>query len=181
MEEKPQHLQALDKANDWRLKRAKLKRRVKEGDLLPEEVIAEPPEYAVNMTLAELLRSQDRWGRTRTRKFLVVLAVNENRKLGRLTLRQRQQLANELQAKREKSNSESARNQRKRVRRRERAARAEREAISEDMVHCPGCGCEVQRKEVVASLFGRCNRCESGQLAKTFGPGPEEGPANGGH
>jgi hypothetical protein len=44
------------------------------------------------------LRSQRRWGRTRVRKFLIPLAVNENRELGRLTLRQRGELAKRLTA-----------------------------------------------------------------------------------
>ena len=41
------------------------------------------------MPVGELLRSQRRWGRTRARKFLFSIAVNENRELGRLTSRQR--------------------------------------------------------------------------------------------
>ena len=52
------------------------------------------------MSVSELLRSQTRWGRTRTRKFLSPLAVSENRQLGRLTLRQREMLAAALEAKR---------------------------------------------------------------------------------
>ncbi len=48
------------------------------------------------MTLAELLTSQRRWGRTRARKFLIGLALNENKKLGTLTSRQRSLLAGEL-------------------------------------------------------------------------------------
>lgn len=48
------------------------------------------------MTLAELLTSQRRWGRTRARKFLVGLALNENKKLGTLTSRQRSLLCSEL-------------------------------------------------------------------------------------
>ncbi|HZA88604.1 MAG TPA: hypothetical protein VE401_00085 [Solirubrobacterales bacterium] len=51
------------------------------------------------MTVSELLRSQCRWGRTRVRKFLIPLAVNENRELGRLTVRQRVELARRLEAK----------------------------------------------------------------------------------
>ena len=51
------------------------------------------------MTVSELLRSQRRWGRTRVRKFLIPLAVNENRELGRLTVRQRVELARRLEAK----------------------------------------------------------------------------------
>ena len=51
------------------------------------------------MTVGELLRSQRRWGRTRARKFLFSLAMNENRELGRLTARQRSLLAGALEAK----------------------------------------------------------------------------------
>ena len=50
--------------------------------------------------MGELLRSQRRWGRTRARKFLFSIAVNENRELNRLTSRQRELLAAELEAKR---------------------------------------------------------------------------------
>ena len=52
------------------------------------------------MAVGELLRSQRRWGRTRARKFLFPMALNENRELGRLTTRQRELLATELEAKR---------------------------------------------------------------------------------
>ena len=51
------------------------------------------------MTLAELLTSQRRWGRTRARKFLQGLALNENKRLGTLTSRQRSLLAGALLAK----------------------------------------------------------------------------------
>lgn len=179
---KPQHMQALDKANEWRLKRAKLKGRVREGKVLPEEVIAEPPRYARNMTVGELLRAQERWGRARTRKFLAGLDLLENRTLGKLTLRQRTVLAGALQEKHQRQQRERERNERKAAK---RAAReqAERAANYEDFLECPGCGCEVPRTELVGSLFGKCNRCESGQLAESFGPGPhvhlQEGPANG--
>ena len=52
------------------------------------------------MSVGELLRSQRRWGRTRARKFLGMMAMNENRQLGRLTERQRIALAAELERKR---------------------------------------------------------------------------------
>ena len=50
------------------------------------------------MTLAELLTSQRRWGRTRSRKFLLALALSENKRLGTLTSRQRQLVSTELEA-----------------------------------------------------------------------------------
>lgn len=95
----PQHMRALAEANRVRLARAALKRAVEAGDLETSDVVRECPWQAETMTIGELLRSQRRWGRTRSRKFLVALTLNENRELGRLTLRQRSMLAAELDAK----------------------------------------------------------------------------------
>ena len=93
----PQHMEALAEANRVRLARAQLKREVGAGDVETAEVVRECPWQAETMTVGELLRSQRRWGRTRSRKFLTALTLNENRELGRLTLRQRQMLASELE------------------------------------------------------------------------------------
>lgn len=95
----PQHMRALAEANRVRLARAALKRSVAAGNVETAEVVRECPWEVETMTIGELLRSQRRWGRTRARKFLVSLALNENRELGRLTLRQRSLLAAELDAK----------------------------------------------------------------------------------
>jgi hypothetical protein len=48
------------------------------------------------MTLSELLRSQARWGRTRTRKLLSSVGLNENKRLETLTERQRMLLVSQL-------------------------------------------------------------------------------------
>ena len=53
------------------------------------EVVRECPWETESMTIAELLTSQRRWGRTRARKFLLPLSLNENKQLGTLTSRQR--------------------------------------------------------------------------------------------
>ena len=95
----PQHLQALERANRVRLARAELKRSVGRGEVEAADIIRECPWETESMSLAELLTSQRRWGRTRARKFLFSLALNENKRLGTLTNRQRLMLANELSAK----------------------------------------------------------------------------------
>ena len=95
----PQHMQALAEANRVRLARAQLKREVGAGDIGTAEVVRECPWQAETMTVGELLRSQRRWGRTRSRKFLAALTLSENRELGRLTSRQRHMLASELEQK----------------------------------------------------------------------------------
>jgi len=92
----PQHMQALARANRVRLARAELKRSVARGDIEAAEVIRDCPWETESMTLAELLTSQRRWGRTRARKFLLGLALNENKRLGTLTSRQRMLLSTEL-------------------------------------------------------------------------------------
>ena len=92
----PQHLRALAHANRVRLARAELKRQIAGGSEDASAVVGECPWEAETMTIGELLRSQRRWGRTRTRKFLFSLGLNENRALGRLTERQRKMLASEL-------------------------------------------------------------------------------------
>jgi hypothetical protein len=95
----PQHMRALAHANEIRLARAALKRAIAAGQVGAAEVVRECPSEVESMTVGELLRSQRRWGRTRARKFLFSLALNENRELGRLTARQRDVLARELEAK----------------------------------------------------------------------------------
>jgi hypothetical protein len=79
-----------------RLARAELKRSIARGDMDAAEVVRDCPWETESMTIAELLTSQRRWGRTRARKFLVPLALNENKQLGTLTSRQRRLLAGEL-------------------------------------------------------------------------------------
>jgi hypothetical protein len=62
-------------------------------------VISDSPWQTESMTLSELLTSQRRWGRTRARKFLLSLALSENKRIGTLTPRQRSMLCRELEAK----------------------------------------------------------------------------------
>jgi hypothetical protein len=93
----PQHMEALAHANRVRLARASLKR-VASDQVEAAAVVRDCPWEAESMTVGELLRSQRRWGRTRARKFLFSIALNENRELGRLTERQRLLLARELDA-----------------------------------------------------------------------------------
>jgi hypothetical protein len=94
----PQHMEALAHANRVRLARASLKRAILAGQADVVEVVRTCPWEVETMTIGELLRSQRRWGRARTRKFLASLALNENRELGRLTERQRGVVAGELKA-----------------------------------------------------------------------------------
>ncbi len=92
----PQHMQALARANRVRLARAELKRSIGRGEVDVAEVIRDCPWETESMTLAELLTSQRRWGRTRARKLLQAVALSENKRIGTLTPRQRALLTSAL-------------------------------------------------------------------------------------
>jgi hypothetical protein len=94
----PQHLRALQRANEVRLARAELKRRVMDGEMSAAEVILSSPWEAESMAVSELLMSQHRWGHTRARRFLATIPMTEAKTIGSLTERQRLSLADLLAA-----------------------------------------------------------------------------------
>jgi hypothetical protein len=94
-----QCMQALARANQVRLARAALKRDICAGRRNVTEVILESPWEADSMSLSELLCSQRRWGRARSRKLLASAALSEGKRLGTMTERQRRILVGALEAK----------------------------------------------------------------------------------
>jgi hypothetical protein len=98
MTPEPQRMRALGRANEIRLARAGLKRRIADGDVSAADVILAPPREASTWALGDLLMSQRRWGSTRCRKFLARFQINETKMVGALTDRQRRLLANQLGA-----------------------------------------------------------------------------------
>jgi hypothetical protein len=94
----PQRLQALERANEIRLARAALKRRIAGGDLSVVDVILSSPKAAESWSVSDLLISQRRWGNERSRKFLKRNEINELRTVGMLTQRQRNLLVTQLEA-----------------------------------------------------------------------------------
>jgi hypothetical protein len=96
MDRGPQHLMALQRANEVRLARAALKRRISSGEVEVAEVILTCPPEVEGMSVSDLLMSQRRWGRTRCRKFLADIFILENKRIGKLTARQRHALVDAL-------------------------------------------------------------------------------------
>jgi hypothetical protein len=92
----PQHMRALDRANRVRLARAELKREIADGSRTVADVVVECPWESESMTIADLLMSQHRWGRTRCRRFLSSMPMSETKTIGSMTERQRGQLAARL-------------------------------------------------------------------------------------
>jgi hypothetical protein len=98
MTTEPQRLRALERANEVRLARAELKRRIAEGDVSVAELLLDPPAEAGSWATGDLLMSQRRWGSTRCRKFLVRNHIMETKPVGALTERQRRLLAGQLES-----------------------------------------------------------------------------------
>jgi hypothetical protein len=94
----PQYMRALERANQVRLARAELKRRVAMAEIDIAEVILGCPWEAESMAVADLLMSQRRWGQTRCRKFLSQIPMSEKKTIGSMTDRQRRTLASMLTA-----------------------------------------------------------------------------------
>lgn len=92
----PQHMRALEQANRVRLARAELKRQVAEGAMTVADIVSACPWEAESMTIADLLMSQHRWGRTRCRRFLASIPMGETKTIGSMTDRQRANLTARL-------------------------------------------------------------------------------------
>ena len=97
MTPEPQRLRALERANEIRLARADLKRRIALGDVSAAEVLMACPAEALSWPVGDLLISQRRWGSTRCRRFLARNQIVETKPIGKLTERQRRVLAASLQ------------------------------------------------------------------------------------
>jgi hypothetical protein len=94
----PQCAHALEHANEVRFARADLKRRVRAGGLAVAEVVLTSPWQTRTMSVSQLLMSQRGWGRIRTRRLLLSLAVPENKQIATLSERQRLAIAATLAA-----------------------------------------------------------------------------------
>ena len=89
-------MQALERANAVRLRRAELKRRIADGQVSAADVILDLPWEATSWPVGELLTSQRRWGSIRAHKLLAGLHISETRPVGALTERQRRVVATRL-------------------------------------------------------------------------------------
>lgn len=85
----PQHMEALDRANEVRLARAELKRQVADGEVSVSEIIMDCPTAVETMAIGQILIAQHRWGQKRVLAFLGAVRIAETKKIGTLTLRQR--------------------------------------------------------------------------------------------
>lgn len=92
----PRHMIALKHANEVRVARSELRRRIREKELTAAEVVLTNPAEAQSMTVARLLASQNRWGPQKVRRFLRTFPISESRTVGSLVERERRMVAARL-------------------------------------------------------------------------------------
>lgn len=93
----PQHMQALKRANEIRLKRSRLKRELATKRAHLAQVLRDPPDFMASCDVLSLLLAAPRLGSYKARSVLVRAGVRETTTLERLTERQRSVLLSEIE------------------------------------------------------------------------------------
>ena len=88
-----QRLEALQRANEIRQGRARLKRAMKIGGVDPAKLFLDPPALIQTAKVVDLLLGAPGWGRVRSNRALEYLRISPTRTVGTLSERQRLVLA----------------------------------------------------------------------------------------
>jgi hypothetical protein len=87
-----QRMEALQRANDIRSRRAQLKRDLKAGRTPIHELLLEPPDYLQTAKVFDLLLAVPKYGRVKVNKILSQCRISPSKTLGGLSERQRGEL-----------------------------------------------------------------------------------------
>jgi hypothetical protein len=87
-----QRMDALQRANEIRMRRAQLKRDLKSGRRSIHELLSEPPEYLETAKVFDMLLAVPKYGRVKANKILVNCRIAPSKTIGGLSERQRREL-----------------------------------------------------------------------------------------
>ncbi|HEV8179098.1 MAG TPA: integration host factor, actinobacterial type [Gaiellaceae bacterium] len=87
-----QRMDALKRANDVRVRRAKLKKDLKEGKVRIEQILGNPPEYVSTAKVIDILMAVPKFGRVKASRFLNTCKISPSKTVGGLSDRQRGEL-----------------------------------------------------------------------------------------
>ena len=87
-----QRMDALKRANDVRVKRAKLKKDLKDGKVRIEQILGNPPAYVETAKVVDILMAVPKFGRVKASRFLTVCKISQSKTVGGLSERQRAEL-----------------------------------------------------------------------------------------
>ncbi len=91
-----QRLDALERANEVRTKRAKLKRDLKGGRCSIHELLMNPPEYVSTAKVFDMLLAVPKYGRVKINKVLTQCRISPSKTIGGMSQRQRDELVSLL-------------------------------------------------------------------------------------
>ena len=91
-----QRMEALQRANEIRTRRATLKRDLKAGKVSIHDLLLEPPEYVHSAKVFDLLLAVPKYGRVKVNKVLQLCRISPSKTIGGLSPRQRTELVSML-------------------------------------------------------------------------------------
>jgi hypothetical protein len=89
-------MDALQRANEIRTKRAQLKRELKAGQASIHDLLLEPPEFLETAKVFDLLLAVPKYGRVKVNKVLQLCRISPSKTIGGLSPRQRTELVSML-------------------------------------------------------------------------------------
>jgi hypothetical protein len=87
-----QRMEALKRANDVRVRRARLKKDLKEGAASIEVVLLDPPDYVETAKVLDMLMAVPKFGRVKAARLLNQCRISQSKTVGGLSDRQRSEL-----------------------------------------------------------------------------------------
>jgi hypothetical protein len=87
-----QRMEALKRANDIRVRRARLKKDLKDGSVHIEQILNAPPEYVETAKVFDMLMAVPKFGRVKAARFLNQCRISQSKTVGGLSERQRAEL-----------------------------------------------------------------------------------------
>jgi hypothetical protein len=89
-------MDALQRANEIRTKRAQLKRDLKGGRTSIHDLLSNPPDYLETAKVFDMLLAVPKYGRVKVNKILVQCRISPSKTIGGLSQRQRDELVSLL-------------------------------------------------------------------------------------
>ncbi len=91
-----QRMDALQRANEIRTRRAQLKRDLKAGRVSIHTLLLDPPEYLETAKVFDMLLAVPKYGRVKVNKILSQCRISPSKTIGGLSERQRNELVSFL-------------------------------------------------------------------------------------
>lgn len=89
-------MEALQRANNIRTRRAQLKRELRAGRTEINDLLLDPPDYLMTAKVFDLLLAVPKYGRVKANRVLTQCRISPSKTLGGLSQRQRNELASYL-------------------------------------------------------------------------------------